>query len=30
MVEEPRPDGGLGKSDALVGQCPGGVKGGKL
>ena len=29
-VEEPGPDGGLGRSEALVGPCPGGVKGAKL
>ena len=29
-VEEPGPDGGLGRSEALVGPCPGVVKGAKL
>jgi len=28
-VEEPGPEGGLGRSEALVGPCPGGVKGAK-
>lgn len=29
-VEEPGPDGGLGRSEAFAGPCPGGVKGAKL